>query len=553
MKTSIVAYFLRGFSPRNMCFVAICLFFWPITLTYLVCVYIPLLLLWNLKCYTILLCDDLLARPEIAVAMEIFYRKSEYVRSFVIHISALQFTAYRMWQMLKKTRFSKVLAWCLQIVLEILTAWNDNEKGEKHLTSRTIGGRAKRNVSLTNLSELLEYEELEDVYHQDLSRRVMRKVMHHSIPSNPFKATVLVHSAGPTSAYEKEDHDLLMSKRREQAIVSIFDKYSPASFPSTPFSRANIMSRTEEKTNTLMFVARDILRLEAQSASVDEYSRKVAKHAKSSGQHAVFDPTQSSSGIVLSCGNHCALKVGKGLCSSTRTMVSIPQNRYVYLEFSITAANETIPSIAIGLSPPDCPLNVTVGSWAQSVGLFNDKHLLISSRWFEAPITTATITAGSTLGMLVYYPGPTVLPSAVAVNNEGVFTKLLQYVVSDAVPVVDSEQDQEQGEEGDISDAATRNQLTSIESSYPSSLIVKFNINGVLLDFLSPTMTAISDITRLNAPLYPTVSIISEGTKVWCRLCEADIIYRNHDLIGAPSGAKVYALDGSLLIDDESH
>lgn len=155
--------------------------------------------------------------------------------------------------------------------------------------------------------------------------------------------------------------------------------------------------------------------------------------------------------------------------------------------------------------------------------------------------------------MLVYYPGPTVLPSAVAVNNEGVFTKLLQYVVSDAVPVVDSEQDQEHGEEGDISDAATRNQLTSIESSYPSSLIVKFNINGVLLDFLSPTMTAISDITRLNAPLYPTVSIISEGTKVWCRLCEADIIYRNHDLIGAPSGAKVYALDGSLLIDDESH
>ena len=46
---------------------------------------------------------------------------------------------------------------------------------------------------------------------------------------------------------------------------SIFDKYSPASFPSTPFSRANIMHRTEEKTNTIMFAARDILRLEAQS------------------------------------------------------------------------------------------------------------------------------------------------------------------------------------------------------------------------------------------------------------------------------------------------
>lgn len=98
-------------------------------------------------------------------------------------------------------------------------------------------------------------------------------------------------------------------------------------------------------------------------ASCDEYSRKAAVLAQNSGQLAVFDPYQSSEGIALSCGNHCALKVGRGLCSSSRTMVAVPTNRLVYMEFSITASSSTTPSIAIGLSPPDCPLNVTVGSW----------------------------------------------------------------------------------------------------------------------------------------------------------------------------------------------
>lgn len=36
---------------------------------------------------------------------------------------------------------------------------------------------------------------------------------------------------------------------------------SPASFPSTPFSRMEIMNRTTEKVDSVMFAARDRLRL----------------------------------------------------------------------------------------------------------------------------------------------------------------------------------------------------------------------------------------------------------------------------------------------------
>lgn len=54
-----------------------------------------------------------------------------------------------------------------------------------------------------------------------------------------------------------------------------------------------------------------------------------------------------------------------------------------------------------------------------------------------------------------------------------------------------------------------------------------------------------------SAPaLYPTVSLFSEETRVWCRFCEADVIYKSRAAIGAPPGVKVYCLDGSLLLQE---
>ena len=216
---SFVNEFIRDFSFRKACFVLVCIFFWPITLIYILCVYIPLIALRKLNLHLFRLYEQIRSRPELTLAMEISYKKSEFVRSFVIHISALQNTACRMWKTVTKTSFSMVLAWCLQIFLEILTAWNDKEKSQELLSSRLIREKNKREMSLTDLSELLAYEEMEDVYQQDLSRRVMRKVMHHYIPSNPFKATVLVHSAGPASVYGEEIVESHISKRREQEAI----------------------------------------------------------------------------------------------------------------------------------------------------------------------------------------------------------------------------------------------------------------------------------------------------------------------------------------------
>jgi hypothetical protein len=77
------------------------------------------------------------------------------------------------------------------------------------------------------------------------------------------------------------------------------------------------------------------------------------------------------------------------------------------------------------------------------------------------------------------------------------------------------------------------------------------NVNGVPAHFPSQAINLASDIAALNAPLYPTVSLLSEDTRVWCRFCEADIVYRSRYAIGAPPHAKVYCLDGSLLLDED--
>ena len=189
----------------------------------------------------------------------------------------------------------------------------------------------------------------------------------------------------------------------------------------------------------------------------------------------------------------------------------------------------------------------------QSVGLFSDRNLLVASRWFEGPSSSPLITAGTTVGMLVNIPSEIVnsktsIPSVTKLSgsyksNYNEYEDMSHVVVSVAP-------------DPDISNTTNSNENQTNQNSSDSNsscnlpLLVQFNIDGHPLHFSSEAQIAINDIACLNAPLYPTISIISEGTKVWCRLCEADIVYRMRSAIGAPPEARVYSLDGSLLIGD---
>eukprot|EP01031_Cornospumella_fuschlensis_P038614 gene38614-46942_t len=169
-----------------------------------------------------------------------------------------------------------------------------------------------------------------------------------------------------------------------------------------------------------------------------------------------------------------------------------------------------------------------VGSWPRSMGLYTDGQLLVGSHWCESS-GKEKIEAGSTVGLLVYLPASGGGGGAGARHDE-------QWV--DEVDGIERE---------DLSPPELTQQLPSSPRQDP---IFHFNINGRPLQFPSQAFAPLADLPSMQPPLYPTVSLFTGDTKVWCRFCEADVVYRSRESIGVAEGVRVYCLDGSLLLDD---
>eukprot|EP01035_Chromulina_nebulosa_P017753 gene17753-23352_t len=327
----------------------------------------------------------------------------------------------------------------------------------------------------------------------------MRNLMHNFVPPNPFKATVRLRTT-PKSSSDVPSFTTALSYTTE---VDNIEVDSPVSFPTTPLSRAKVMNRSTERVSSVMFTARDILRLDSQSYSRDDLTKSLAIESRTKRLFAAFDPKQAAVGLVLTCGNHCIYKSGEILCGSCRSMLPISSDVYTYFEFSLTATYETIPLVAIGISTSSCPLNVMVGSWKESIGLYSDGQLLAESKWYQniSQKKPIVMNAGSTVGVLVYK----------STNNKN-------------------------------------NHINNNGKNETSTTYIRFNINGNPLIF-DISSTTLRKYDGLSCDIYPSVSILSEGTRVWCRFCEADIVNRSRQFIGAPDNVKVYCLDGSLLLN----
>jgi len=563
---------------------------------------LPFVLLY----YIYILPPQFLARKVaqyLTLVTKIVCRRSSHARHITEHIYALWRICDSILKKIERSKFTELIAFCVTTILEIIytVMWPFSSPSED---------------LVDELSELLFYEESEyEDNDYDPYRHSIRS-MHHVVPANPFKATIRIRPRGTDWA----------SSESEGCMYSLtgLDVDSPASFPPTPFSRAHVMNRSSERVVGVMFAARDRLRLEAQSVSRDEYSRMIATEARTSGQFAVFDPRQMSSGVALTCGNHCAIKVGKGQCCCCRAMTPVRSNHFVYFEFSITVSSAQTPTLGIGLSPPDCPLNVMVGSWPRSVGLYTDGLMLTGSRWFRSQ-SARQIEAGSTVGMLVYIPsegegarragaevGVPVAEQLVSGKTQSLFSSILSRFSGSSGDLTErgsSEKrkgekwagvDAEVMDEGGLSKAQeggggapelsvevpvevvadvgadanrqNQSQLHSLSqqsqaqspsrsqshaqspsqthSKSQSQLFFQYAVNGVPFPHDPEAIEAMGEVVRLSTPLYPTVSLFSEDTRVWCRFCEADVVYRSRGAIGAPKGVRVYCLDGSLLLEE---
>lgn len=319
---------------------------------------------------------------------------------------------------------------------------------------------------------------------------------------------------------------------------------SPASFPPTPFSREKVMNRSADRVTSTLFAARDILRMEAQSTSRDEYSRKAAVEAKFAKKMAIFDPSETSDGLALTCGNHCLMKVGKGSCYSSRSMIGIERNTFVYFEFSVTISKVTTePEMIAGFSTNDAPLTSMVGESDCSFGIHSDGRYLIGGKWFQDESLQNKVAGKKTVGILIYIPDDT------RGNDDS------DNEVSEKI----SEKGRGKDISGKLSYEEKTKELSDEESGWKTTgldalsddFLFHVNINGHILRMDNEAKLALSKVVvrslRNKCRLYPSVSLMSQNMRVWCRFCEADLLNRNRSAIGAPPGSRVYGLDGSLL------
>ncbi|KAG5182183.1 hypothetical protein JKP88DRAFT_186372 [Tribonema minus] len=340
-------------------------------------------------------------------------------------------------------------------------------------------------------------------------------MMHYDVPLHPFQATVAVdpHSISPLTGHGVDELGALSTGGMALYMCT------PQSFPPTPVSRACVMSRSTQFSDDVLFLARDHLRLDEQCRSrhSDETSRLTAEFLRSQARLAVLNGHAAADGISLTCGHHCAAKTGTAqLYSSVRAMVPVLRNRYVFCQFSVAAQEAIVPSLSIGLSTPEMPLNTLVGTWSHSIGLSSSGQILLSSRWYSCVPGRGTFGVGSTIGVLVFLDGSKVIPSW---DGEMV-TAYITYSV-DGQPVRTTQR--------------------------PQALLAAAQAAASAAAAAEPYAMALP-LPR-DRDLFPTLTLHSPLTQVFCRFCAADMVHATRAQIGAPPGVVVYALDGSVVLD----
>ena len=451
----------------------------------------------------------------------------------------------------------------------LIIAWATRKSCDQRIFFLTCPSQQmiRKMSKIDSAAQVVSYYEMTDEALPLQAKQRVIRMMHYPVSLRPFIATISVPGAKDEGFSEKttnaslknmgdvyQSHDDV-SVINETHIISSTSSSSdsnndeisntpfmctPKSFPPTPSSRANVLAKGSRFSEDVIFLARDLLRLEEGLGSHNVHTRAMAKALRDGRKLAVFNPSDASGGISLTRGRHCASKIGNDLYASVRGMIPVPRNCYVYFEMSVsTPAFLTVmlhhASLSLGLSTLEMPLNALVGAWKSSVGLCSTSQILIASQWYS-PMHPRPYSGSSTVGCLV------VLDDQKTVDTwDGVM------VTARIVFNVD----------GNIVVPATSNHLAQGSNFYtvlPSRNChdaLKFSYNSNSMD--SELKPIISLLVPKGEELYPTLTLHSSNTDVLCRFCSADVLAKSRDGIGAPNGVTVYGIDGSILFDDVDH
>jgi hypothetical protein len=210
-------------------------------------------------------------------------------------------------------------------------------------------------------AELLAYEEFHDRNPLPPNyKKRMRMLMHYDVSTNPFFASVRLHS------HSRGQTPL---RTRANTAWSEAGSTTPGSIPPTPKTRALCLTKSYDKVNNVLFTARDVLRAEVRRSTSDEITKRSASKLLDKAKFGTYDPYHTAQNIRLSDGNHCARRVSlvnrtspsaeAGSTShpmnsisscSTRSSLVVMRNAYVYFEYFIKSNRS--PSMTMTQNQP---------------------------------------------------------------------------------------------------------------------------------------------------------------------------------------------------------
>ena len=405
-----------------------------------------------------------------------------------------------------------------------------HSKEQKHVLSAKLFSKLQKRLQMDiSTSRVISYIEGEEEMMNEHAKMRVQRMMHYNVSLRPFVAKVIVNDnrsikqepsirtlLNTSSSNIQPQINAASSNSLHTAISKQTNESSPfmqtpSSFPPSPSSRSLVMDRSTRFAEDVLFLARTQLRNENNRCSEDARTRAMANALHDGCRFAIWNAMDTNSSVVLNCGQHVATKVsGSVLYGSSRSMVPLLRNCFVYFEISILSSNtysspSGMASLCLGLSTLDMPLNTLVGAWKSSIGLCTTGQILISGQWCSSSFTNNGI---NTIGCLAY------------IDDDSAFETWDGVIVN-------------------------------------ASIIFNVNRSVIIPSFqTSPTkeeqtqqQTTLRILLPKNEELYPTITLHSLGTQVKCHFCNDDITpIRNYSDIGAPNtNTPIYCLDGSIL------
>lgn len=466
-------------------------------------------------------------------------------------------------------------------------------RGRNRLGSPKLNKKLLRKLSSMHLAaSVVAYSELADDA-AGLSRQAksrVQRMMHYDVSLRPFVATVKLPANSNTTtttttssnnnnnninsndnnrADETKRSNLHNALQQDSRLSSSNSRLelpdtepssacstpgspfmcTPQSFPPTPTSRRLVLARGARFSDDVVFLARDQLRVHGALGSEDERTREMALALTQGRRLAVFDADDASEGVDLSCGQHVATKVGNMLYCSTRSMVPILRNCFVY--FEMTELPKRSPSLfpqgsmatmSVGVSTKEMPPNTLVGAWKGSVGLCSTGQMLTAGQWCS-PVDSSITVKGeqpTTVGCLVCLDDGSAFETWDGVIVTAAVTfNVNQKIVSapmTAVPLAAS--------------TSSKGETTVSPVGSPAEISGKSSPPPTQIGPVPPSFT-VPLLVPAEEELFPTVTLHSPGTAVMCRFSAGDVLASSKAIIGAPPGVTVYAVDGSVIFSPE--